>query len=72
MPSKWLNNFTIRIPYLPCVLIYFRLFNAGFLLGLLFNPEGGSNMFLRNVGLLSMNHMALYPLILHREKAYSH
>jgi hypothetical protein len=36
-------------------------FHAGFLLGLFFDPEDGSDMFLRNVGRLSTDYMALYP-----------
>jgi hypothetical protein len=35
-------------------------FHAGLLLGLFFDPEDGSNMFLWNVGLLSTDYMALY------------
>jgi hypothetical protein len=35
--------------------------HAGSLLGLLFNPEDGDKMFLRNVSLLSMDYLALYP-----------
>jgi hypothetical protein len=37
------------------------LLHAGFLLGLLFYPEDGGDMFLRNVGRLSANYTALYP-----------
>jgi hypothetical protein len=36
-------------------------FHAGFLSGLFFNPEDGGDMFLRNVGWLSTEYMALYP-----------
>jgi hypothetical protein len=36
------------------------MLQAGFLLGLFFNPEEGSNMFLQNVGSLSTEYMALY------------
>jgi hypothetical protein len=35
-------------------------FHAGILLGLFFNLEDGGNIFLRNVGWLSMGYMALY------------
>jgi hypothetical protein len=35
--------------------------HAGFLLGILFDPEGGSRMFLQNFGLLSPDYTALYP-----------
>jgi hypothetical protein len=34
---------------------------AAFLLGLLFHPEDGSDMFLWNVGWLSMDYTALHP-----------
>jgi hypothetical protein len=34
--------------------------SAGFFLGLLFDPEGGGGMFLRNAG-LSTNYAALVP-----------
>jgi hypothetical protein len=37
------------------------LLHAGFLLGLFFDPKDGGNMFLRNVGRLSMDYTALYP-----------
>jgi hypothetical protein len=33
----------------------------GFLLGLFFDTEDGSDMFLRNVGLVTTDYMALYP-----------
>jgi hypothetical protein len=36
-------------------------FDAGFLPGLYFYPEDGGDMFLRNVGGLSTDYMALYP-----------
>jgi hypothetical protein len=36
-------------------------FHASSLLGLFFNTQGGCNMFLRNVGWLSTDYMALYP-----------
>jgi hypothetical protein len=36
-------------------------FHAGFLLGLFFDTENGGEMFLRNVGCLSTDYMALYP-----------
>jgi hypothetical protein len=36
-------------------------FNAGFLLGLFFDPEFEGDMLLRNVGRLSTNYTALYP-----------
>jgi hypothetical protein len=35
--------------------------NTGFLFGLFFDPEDGGDMFLRNVGYLSKDYMALYP-----------
>jgi hypothetical protein len=40
-----------------------KLLYAGFFLGLLFNIEDGSNMFLRNVGRLSTDHMLLHPTV---------
>jgi hypothetical protein len=40
----------------------FSLFHAGILLGLFFfNPEDGTNMFLRNANYFSANYTALYP-----------
>jgi hypothetical protein len=36
-------------------------FHAGFLLILLFNPEDGGDMFLRNVGSLSTGYKTLKP-----------
>jgi hypothetical protein len=36
------------------------LLHAGFLLGLFFNSEDGDDMFLQNVGLLSMDCMVCY------------
>jgi hypothetical protein len=35
-------------------------FKAGFLLGIFFDPEDGSDTFLRNVGCLSRDYTALY------------
>jgi hypothetical protein len=35
--------------------------HAGFLLGLFFDPEDGSDMFLRNVGWLSTDCKAFFP-----------
>jgi hypothetical protein len=37
--------------------------HVGFMLGLIFNPEDGNDMFLRNVGCPSMDYTALYPRI---------
>jgi hypothetical protein len=37
----------------------YRLY-AGFLLGLFFDPEDVSNMFLQNIGLLSADYMLLH------------
>jgi hypothetical protein len=37
------------------------LLHAGFLLGLLFDPEDGGTIFLRNIGWLSVDYTALYP-----------
>jgi hypothetical protein len=34
---------------------------AGFLLGLLFNPENGGNMFLQDTSGLLLDHMAVHP-----------
>jgi hypothetical protein len=39
----------------------FHLFFVDFLLGLFFGPEDGGDIFLLNVGLLSTDHMTLYP-----------
>jgi hypothetical protein len=36
-------------------------YHAGFLLGLLFDPEDGGDTFLRNVASLLTDYMALYP-----------
>jgi hypothetical protein len=43
--------------YIPLFAIWFR---SGFLLDLFFDPEDGGDMFLRNVGWLSTDYMALY------------
>jgi hypothetical protein len=37
------------------------LFQVGFLISLLFDPEDEGDMFLRNVGCLSTGYTALYP-----------
>jgi hypothetical protein len=37
------------------------LLHAGFLLGLLFDPEDEGEMFLRKLGLFSTDYTALYP-----------
>jgi hypothetical protein len=37
-------------------------FHAGSLFGLLFDSEDGSDMFLRNVGCLSMDYIEIYPI----------
>jgi hypothetical protein len=37
------------------------LLRAGFLRGLFFDPEDGGDMFLRNVGSISMDYKASYP-----------
>jgi hypothetical protein len=37
------------------------LLHASFLLGILFNPEDGGDMFLRNVGWFSTDYIAIYP-----------
>jgi hypothetical protein len=37
------------------------LLHAGFMLGVLFDPEDGGDIFLRNVGRLSTDYTALYP-----------
>jgi hypothetical protein len=37
------------------------LLHVSFLLGLLFDPEDGRNLFLRNVGLLLPDYTAVYP-----------
>jgi hypothetical protein len=42
------------------------------LLGLFFNYEGGGNMFLWNVGWLSMDYMVLYPIKQNSSWEYCH
>jgi hypothetical protein len=42
-------------------LLSFPLLPAGFLLGLLSNPENGGDVLIRNVGRLSADYTALYP-----------
>jgi hypothetical protein len=37
--------------------------DVGFLFGLLFDPEDGGELFLRNVVWFSMDYTALYPII---------
>jgi hypothetical protein len=37
------------------------LLHGGFFLGLLFNPEDGGSMFLKNVALFAADYMSLYP-----------
>jgi hypothetical protein len=37
-------------------------FHAAFLFGLFFDPEDGEDIFLRNVGWLSMDYAALHPI----------
>jgi hypothetical protein len=44
-----------RQEYVACCLLH-----AGIFLGLFFNPEDGSDMFLRNTGRLSTDYMMLY------------
>jgi hypothetical protein len=39
-----------RVEKYACFALLATCFRAGFLLGLLFDPEDGSDMFLRNVG----------------------
>jgi hypothetical protein len=39
------------------------LLQAGFLLILLYNPEDDTDMFLQNIGWLSLGYKALYPRI---------
>jgi hypothetical protein len=41
---------------------WWDLLQAGFLLSLLFDPEGRGGIFLRNVGSLSPNYTALYAV----------
>jgi hypothetical protein len=56
-PPTFLRNISqvaSRVQYATC-------FHAGFLLGLLFDPEDGRDMFLRNVGGLPMAYTTLYP-----------
>jgi hypothetical protein len=50
-----LHTFREQGSFACCVL------HAGFLLGLLFNPEDGGDMFLPDVGWLSTDYTALYP-----------
>jgi hypothetical protein len=44
------------------------LFHSGVLIGLLFNPENGDDMFLRNLGWRSVVYIALYP---RRQKSWN-
>jgi hypothetical protein len=43
------------------IILLVNCFHYHFSLGLLFNPEVGGNMFLRNFGWLSTDYTALYP-----------
>jgi hypothetical protein len=51
LPYPWLHNKPA------CFLLH-----PGFLLGLLFSPEDGGDMFLQNFGLLSAGYKVLYPV----------
>jgi hypothetical protein len=52
----WTNKGTHGSPYdFACLL------RAGFLLGLLFNPENGGDIFLRNITFFRADYMAVYP-----------
>jgi hypothetical protein len=55
--SSVIRNFGLSIALLA------TCFHAGFLLGLFFDPDDGSDMFLRNVGWLSTDYAALYTKI---------
>jgi hypothetical protein len=54
-------KYIVGLSYLFEVYLLATCFQAGFLLALFFGPEGGGDMFLRNVGWLSMDYTALYP-----------
>jgi hypothetical protein len=41
------------------------LLHSNFLLGSFYGPEDGGDIFLRNIGLLSMDYTALYPRCQH-------
>jgi hypothetical protein len=53
------NEEFYHLNVMPCSLSFAAILHAGFLLGLLFNPVDRDDTFLRKVGRLSTNYMAL-------------
>jgi hypothetical protein len=59
LPHSILSVYYSKFSCITCSVVF--LLHSGLLLGLLFNPQDGGDMFLRNVGLLSPGRTALYP-----------
>jgi hypothetical protein len=56
-----MNDYTIRYEVLTALAVLDACFMLGFVVGLFFVPEDGSEMFLRNVCWFSKDYTSLYP-----------